>query len=150
MPRTLLSVWIVISMVPPLFGQYGTAPNNYYPMKYTGSIFSGEVIEANSDQISMTYTKKGKTDTFAGRFEAPCSIPSADGRGMTTSEIPKGTVVTAFFDAETKKVDGQKLKENIVLALAFDVWNGVKTPENSRRIYFCTNDRHLHFRAWGN
>jgi|SRR5690348_11247087 hypothetical protein len=79
------------------FAQYGTAPNNYYPDSYSGSIFTGTVTEAGDQQITLTFSKGNKTDTFSGTFETNCSVPSADGRPLTASAFPKGTVLTAFF-----------------------------------------------------
>jgi hypothetical protein len=129
-------------------GQFGTAPNNYYPDKYTGSTFSGTVAEVNGEQITMTYTNKDKTDTFTGHFEANCSVPNVNGRSMTASDVPLGTVMTAFFNAETKKVSGQKHKENVILAISFDVWKGEKIREDRKRIYLCSTSPHVRFSAW--
>jgi hypothetical protein len=64
------------------------------------------------------------------------------------SDIPSGTVMTAFFNTSTKKVGGQKLKESAILAIAFDVWQGRKIAYDRKKIYTCTNDRHMQFRAW--
>lgn len=132
--------------------QYGSAPNNYYPDKYNGSTFTGVLTEAKDDQIVLSHAKGSKTDVFTGRLEAGCSVPAADNsaRRMMPSDIPKGTVVTAFFNSSTKKIDRQKIKENLILAITFDVWQGQEIPEDKRMIYLCTNDRHVQFRAWAN
>jgi hypothetical protein len=67
---------------------------------------------------------------------------------MMPNDIPKGTVMTAFFNGETTRVEGQKVKENIILAIAFDEWKGQRVQEDKKKIYFCTNDKQFHFRAW--
>jgi len=129
--------------------QYGTAPNNYYPDKYNGSTFTGTVTETEADQITLTYTKGSKTETFIGKFEAGCSVPRADksDHRMSASEIPKGTVITAFFNTNTRKVDGKKSKENLILAIAFNVWQGRAISEEKKMIWPCTTDIHLTFQV---
>ncbi len=39
------------------FAQYGTAPSNYYPNSYGGSVFKGVVTENIDNQIVLTFTK---------------------------------------------------------------------------------------------
>jgi len=130
--------------------QYASAPNNYYPADYTGSIFTGVVTETSDNQITLTFTKDSKTDTFTGIFKIGCSVPAAQksGRLMTPLDIPKGTVMTAFFDTNTKKVNGKKAKENSIIAIAFDIWQGQKIPADKKMMYWCTDSRHLQFRAY--
>jgi hypothetical protein len=130
--------------------QYGTAPNNYYPDSYNGSIFQGVVTEARDDQIILTFTKGSSTETFTGLFETGCSVPTAKQGGplMMPTNIPKGTAMTAFFNARTKRVDGKKIKENVIIGIAFDIWQGQKIAEDKKTIYWCTTSRHLQFRAY--
>ncbi len=149
LPRTVLFGSLILSCAATAYSQYGTAPSNYYPPNYSGSTFTGEATDTKNDQITLNYTKNSKTETFAGRFERPCSVPSTDGRNMTPSDIPKGTVLTAFFYTEARKVNGQKLKENVILAIAFDNWHGQKVADEKKKIYYCTDVRHLSFRFWG-
>src|SRR5579872_1111554 len=99
------------------FAQYGTAPKNYYPYSYSGSIFTGVVTNTADNQVTLTFTKRDKTDTFIGQFETTCSVPSSEHRGMMPADIPSGTVLTAFFNVITKKVDGKKIKENQIIAI---------------------------------
>jgi hypothetical protein len=148
MLRTIAAI-VWASLFPAVtLAQFGTASNNYYPDKYNGSTFTGTVIEVKGDQITLTYTNKDKTDTFTGHFEANCSVPNVSGRGMTASDLPVGTVMTAFFNGETKKVNGQKHKENVILAISFDVWQGEKIRDDRKKIYLCSTSPHLQFRAW--
>ena len=130
--------------------QHGTAPNNYYPDNYNGSTFTGAVTETRDDQIVLNYTNGSKTESFAGRFETGCSVPRADqsNRRLMPSDIPKGTVITAFFNSITKKADSGKIKENLIIAIAFDLWQGQKIPEDKKKIYLCTESKHVQFRAF--
>jgi hypothetical protein len=130
-------------------GQYGVAPRNYYPTKYSGgSTFTGTVTESKDDRITLIYTKANRTETFIGRFETGCAVPSVSGGAMMPTDIPKGTVMTAFFNGTTTKVDGQKVKENLILGIAFDEWKGQKVDEGKKKIYFCTNDKRFDYRYW--
>jgi len=123
---TLLGTICFLSVI--ASAQYGTAPNNYYPDSYTGSIFQGVVAETGDDQIILTFTKGSSTETFTGLFETGGSVPTAKQGGplMMPTDIPKGTAMTAFFNARTKKVDGKKIKENVIVGIAFDTWQGQK------------------------
>jgi hypothetical protein len=73
MARNLAVLTLLIVLDVSTFAQYGTAPNNYYPDKYNGSTFTGVVTEVAGDEITLTYTKDNKTETFKGRFEVACS-----------------------------------------------------------------------------
>ena len=130
--------------------QYGTAPNNYYPYSYNGSIFRGVVTENKDDQIVLTFIKGSSTQTFTAPFETGCSVPTTPPGGppLMPADIPKGTAITAFFKAKTKKVDGKKITENVVIAISFDTWKGQKITEDKRKIFWCTNDQQLHFRVY--
>jgi hypothetical protein len=128
--------------------QYGIAPNNYYPQNYNGSIFTGVVTDTANNQITLTFTKDSKSDSFTGSFESACSVPSTNGHGMMPADIPNGTVMTAFYNARTKKVDGKKVKENLIIAIAFEVWHGQKAAEGKKMIYWCTDHHYIQFRAY--
>ena len=128
--------------------QYGVARSNYYPTRYTGSTFTGSVTESTDDRITLTYTKNGNPQVFTGRFETGCTVPSASGAKMMPTDIPKGTIMTVFYNGETSKIDRQKVKENVILAIAFEQWKGQKVQDDKSKIYFCTNDKQFHFRAW--
>jgi len=119
--------------------QYGTAPNGNFPANYNGDTFTGTVTAAEGDQLTLTYTKGGKTETFVGKLGAGCSVPTTNKseRRMIASDIPQGTVATAFFNRNTKKVDGQKVKENLLIAIRFDVWQGQKIEDDKKKIWPC-------------
>jgi hypothetical protein len=139
----------IATLVPTVVSaQYGTAPNNYYPDNYSGSIFTGAVDDTADNQITLTFTKGSKTDRFTGLFETGCSVPSKNGRHMLPSDIPHGTVMTAFFNSRKKKFDGKKTTENVIIAITFEVWQGQKVAGDKKMIYWCTDERHLQFKAF--
>jgi len=140
----LLAVGLGTSAV----AQYGSAPNNYYPNGYMGTTFTGTVTEVKDGQITLVYTKNDKTETFMGHLEADCNAPTANGKGMVASDLLVGTVITAFFNRETRKVNGQKLKENAIIAVSFEMWRGQKISDDKKKIYMCTNEHQLQFKAW--
>ena len=147
--RELVTLLATITFLPIIVSaQYGTAPNNYYPHNYGGSIFTGVVTERGDNQITLTFTKGSKTDTFTGLFETRCSVPARDGRRMIPADIPKGTVMTTFFNARTKKVDGKKIRENFVIAIAFEVWQGQRVADDKKRIYSRTENPHMRFKVY--
>jgi hypothetical protein len=55
---------------------------------------------------------------------------------MMPSDIPTGTVMTAFFNRITRKNEQQKIKENVIIAISFDVWQGQKVREDKKKTYF--------------
>jgi hypothetical protein len=112
--------------------QYGTAPNNYYPEAYHGATFTGTVTQINNDAITLTYTHGSKTDTFEGYVAARCNLPST-----RTTIVKKGAVITVFYEPETTKTNGQKLKKNRILGISFQEVDGNKIAENQRGIFYC-------------
>ena len=130
--------------------QYGTAPNNYYPVNYNGSTFTGVVAETADDELVLNYTKGSKTEVFRGKFETGCSVPRADhaDRKLMPSDIPEGTAMTAFFNSATSKTNGAKLKQNVILAIAFNSVQGEKIADEKKMIYSCTKQTMLHFKAF--
>jgi hypothetical protein len=130
-----LSVFSVSS-----FAQYGTAPQGGdFPASYNGDTFTGTVTATEGDQITMTYIKGSKTDTFIGKLGTGCAVPTTDSSNhkMTATDIPKDTVMTAYFSRTTKKVDGQKTKENDIIAISFKVWRGQTIPDEKKKVWPC-------------
>lgn len=119
--------------------QRGTAPNNYYPTWYNGATFTGQVVGATGDTITLAYTHGNKTETFEGRATAPCNLPSSktstDPKPFTS--LPTGSMITAFYEPKTVRVNGQKQKENQVMAISFIEVNGRKVQEEHRAIFYC-------------
>jgi hypothetical protein len=111
MKRSLGFLSLVCLLSLPLRAQYGSAPNGYYPPNYSGSIFTGSLESAASDTQEMTlvYTKGNKTERFAGRLESACGWKDKNGtaHSFKASDIPKSTILTAFYTKTTKKSGGQ-------------------------------------------
>jgi hypothetical protein len=53
-----------------LSAQYGTAPNNYYPENYNGSIFKGVVTDTADNHVTLTFTNGSKTESFTALRES--------------------------------------------------------------------------------
>ena len=119
--------------------QYATAPNGYYPVGYTGATFTGTVMERSADTITLTYRHGSKTDTFVGRVDAPCHFPSSKTEitRMNLLTIPMGSVITAFYESKTVKVEGTKLRENRIFGISFREMDGKPVPEQERTVFYC-------------
>jgi hypothetical protein len=112
--------------------QQGTAPNNYNPVGYNGSIFSGRVVQTTDDSITLSYVHGSKTDTF----EAYTKVQTA-------------AVVTVYYEPKTVKVDGRKQKRNEVVGISFLEVNGRKVSEEHQAIFYCIPGQPtLYFRAF--
>jgi len=150
MCRTLGFVF-VISLA--AVAQHGTAPNNYYPPDYNGSIFTGTVVRTTSDTITLAYTHKSKVQTFEGRALALCDLPvskTSTSEG-TLSQVSIGWVVTAFYEPRITKASGKKEKYNQLIALTFKEVNGRPVDESSKAIFFCIpKPYHRQFMAFQN
>jgi hypothetical protein len=132
---------------PLAFGQYGEADWGYFPSGYSGATFSGTVTQTTRNEITLSFTnaKKNKTDTFTGRLEAMCT--SARNYGLTggpllASNIPNGSEMTAYYNQKTKKVDGKKIKENVIVAVWFHTW-GAEKLSDVKSLEYCTLNSHL-------
>jgi hypothetical protein len=114
-------VLIVLFLSIPLLAQKGTAPSGYYPANYFGRIFTGVVEPAPgaADEITLVYTKGNTSEKFTGRLESKCSMLRVDGVTIdfTASELPKGTILTAFYTPTTTRSSGKKSTENLIFAI---------------------------------
>ena len=136
----------------PLVAQKGVAPNGYYPNSYYGATFTG-VLQPESgepQEITLVYTKGSKSDRFVGKLASTCSWKNKDGSVHTfrTSEASKGTVLTAFYQANTNKSQGQKSTENIIIAISYAEVDGKRIPDDKRVIVSCSVEPFLHFKAF--
>lgn len=122
------------------FGQYGIAPNGYYPSSYNGDIFSGKVtaVDEASGQITISFEKAKKTETFVGRLQQPCAVPSKDGKPMTAMDLPIGTDITAFFETDVRKDGNASVKENSIIGIMFHSWDGHPVKQPSKKMYSCS------------
>jgi hypothetical protein len=138
--KSLLIVVCLFSF--PLLAQYGSAPNGYYPPGYAGSIFTGSLESAAADTQEMTlvYAKGNKTERFVGRLESACGWKDKDGtaHSFKGSDIPKGTILTAFYNKTTKKSDGQKTTEISIFAISYVELNGKRIPDDKRVVISCS------------
>lgn len=129
------------------FGQYGTAPNGYYPPDYDGNIFSGRVIAVDeaSEQITISFEKANNSQTFVGRLQAPCAVPSKDGKRMTALDVPIGTDVTAFFETIVRNDGNFPAKENLIIGLMFHSWDRHPVKQTSQKMYLCSRAQISHY-----
>jgi len=54
MSRHFTATIIITVFLTAAVAQYGTAPSNYYPDRYSGSTFTGVVAETADDKITLT------------------------------------------------------------------------------------------------
>lgn len=130
--------------------QSGSAPPGYYPADYDGSIFKGFVIESSANNLALSPVKGKKGETFEGSFVSGCSVPTTNGHTgtMRPADIPKGTEMTVLFKTRTRKADGNSIKENLIVGISFDTWQGQKVPDSEKRIFWCVDSSYLQFKAF--
>jgi hypothetical protein len=91
----------------PAFGQHGSAENGYYPSSYQGDTWTGVVVSASEQtgEISLSFTKGGKSQTFVGVPEAGYLVHEHSGttRPLKMSDIPVGKIIKVWYIEETKK-----------------------------------------------
>lgn len=129
------------------FGQYGMAPNGYYPSNYNGETFSGKVttVDGVSERITISFANGNKTETFLGRFQEPCAVPSADGKPMTALDLPIGTDVTVFFVANARKDKDASVKEPVIIGIMFHSWDGHPVKQALKKMYLCSSAPIAHY-----
>jgi hypothetical protein len=102
-------------------GQHGTAENGYYPVGYDGDTWTGAVTNVNDEarEITLTYTKGDKTESFQGELEKGYKVKLKDGtmHEMRVSEIPLGTRLKVYYVTRWRKIDGKKTKYNEIFRL---------------------------------
>ena len=114
MKRALLSMVFWATLCAPVFGQHGSAPPGYYPMGYAGDTWTGDVVSTDdvTREITLTYTAGKKSETFTGILKENYQVKMKDGslKELKPSGIPKGARITVFYQAKTRKVNGNKEK----------------------------------------
>jgi len=127
----LLTLFIFSSAA---FGQHGTAENGYYPAAYRGDTWTGVVVSASEQtgEITLSYTKDGKSQTFVGVPEAGYLVHEHTGatRPLKMSDIPVGKVIKVWYFVETRKVGGTKVKVNTIFLI------DVIANARASRVYF--------------
>jgi hypothetical protein len=99
--KVSLVLSIVLSVSGIAWAQHGTAPGGYYPMGYQGDTWTGTVTAANDNtrEITLSYTKGDKTETFTGVLQAGFSLKTKDGsmREAKPSDIPIGMRLVVYY-----------------------------------------------------
>jgi hypothetical protein len=119
--RNLLSLFAVMVISAGLsIAQKGTAEPGYYPMTYSGDIWTGIVTSVNEDtrEFTLTYKKKDKDETFVGFLPKDYRHKMADGnyREIKLSDL-MGMQLRVYYMSKTKKLDNQKIKYNDVFQI---------------------------------
>ena len=121
MKRCLQFLVLLLLGTGSVFAQRGTAENGYYPQGYSGAIWVGVVVSANEQtrEITLSYTKGGKTETFVGVPEKDYMVHERNGpiRPLRMSNIPVGRILKVWYMEEEKKVDGKKVKVNTIILM---------------------------------
>jgi len=94
--------------------QHGSAPNGYYPPGYTGDTWTG-VVSATDDatrEITLTYTKGDKTETFTGVLQPGYKVKLKDGSTaeLKPSDFRTGTRLIVYYMQKTRKDGDKKVK----------------------------------------
>ncbi len=145
---TILTVFCVSAEA-----QHGGATTGYYPTTYGGSTFTGTLTDkdVNANTLTLTYTKKDKTEVFTGRLDAPCAVPPLkeyEHRLLTVAEMPLGTVMVVYYNMGNRKVDGKKVREYVIIGIRALEVDHKKIPEETQIISFCTRESGFAFRAY--
>jgi hypothetical protein len=121
MRRCLLSLAFFLSFSTPLLAQHGTARNGYYPEGYQGDTWTGVVTSVNPQSFAITLEyKKGKnTETFIGTPEKGYLVHEHNGqtRPLQPTDIRVGQRITVWYNPETKKINGRKVKMNTIILI---------------------------------
>ncbi len=106
--------------------QEGTAEPGYYPVGYSGAIWTGEITSVNEGtrEFTLTYRKGSKEQTFAGVLKEGYKYKMADGsyREVKMADLVRtgaGMRIRAYYMVKTRKVDGRKVKFNEVFNIEF-------------------------------
>ena len=122
MKKAILTTIFLMTSCTAVFGQHGSAPDGYYPPGYSGDTWTGEVVSTDDTtrEITLTYTKGTKSETFTGVLKDNFQMKMKDGsmKELKPSGIPKGTRITVFYQSITKKVDGNKVKYSEIFQIA--------------------------------
>jgi len=121
--------------------QKGTAPKNAYryPSNYHGDTFTGEVLRSDDNHLILEYNGTMGSQIFMGRTEGPCmahlKADPKQTKELHLSTIPNKTVVTAYYNPGKKSTG---TKENLILAIRFDRWNGRDFTNPRRPLIPCS------------
>ncbi|HKV05345.1 MAG TPA: hypothetical protein VJO53_09595 [Candidatus Acidoferrales bacterium] len=123
----LITAALVVSA--PALAQHGSARDGYYPLGYVGDTWTGTVTSTNDDtrEITLTYTKGDKTESFTGVLQSGLKAKRRDGSETEwkPSDIPLGTRIVVYYMAQTKKVEGRKVK-------FYEIFRFTSVPKDSK------------------
>jgi 3D (Asp-Asp-Asp) domain-containing protein len=123
MKEALLGAVLFISLGAHCIAQHATAQNGYYPSGYNGDTWTGVLTAVDDDSremnLSCTDNKHGKTETFVGILEEGYITKTKGGHEveLKPSMIPLGTHLTVFYNIQTKKDKGEKVKVNTIFLI---------------------------------
>ena len=115
MKRAFLATMFLMTFCLAVFAQHGSAGNGYFPPGYAGDTWTGDVVSTSDAmrEITLTYTNGKKSETFTGVLMVNYRVKSQQDGSMIElkpSDIPKGARIIVFYQAKTKKVNGNKVK----------------------------------------
>ena len=129
MRKPLFATGVLLLLAASLHAQHGTASSGYFPPGYSGDTWTGTVTSTNNDtrEITLTYTKGDKTETFTGVLKTGLKATRRDGTQTEwkPSDIPIGTRVVVYYMAQTKKVEGRKVKY-------YEIFEFTSAPKDSK------------------
>ncbi|SRR5882762_3098093 len=150
-PISLL-ISVAFLIVLELNAQKSTAPNGYYPLGFSGSIFTGSLESVSTDvqELTLSYVKGKKIERFVGKLESTCAWKDKSGAAhlLGVSDFPKGLVLTVFYIPVTSKSGGVKTNENLIFALSYAELSGKRIPDDQRVVIFCSKQQRLQFMAF--
>ncbi len=123
MSKAILILLFTLILSAVVVAQKGTAEPGHYPMNYTGDTWTGEVTGTNDDtrEITLSYKKKDKEETFTGVLEQGYKVKMKDGsyHELKVSDIPAGTRIRVYYFTKAEKVGGEKKKINNIFQVKF-------------------------------
>ncbi|HEY9432872.1 MAG TPA: hypothetical protein VI260_15520 [Blastocatellia bacterium] len=124
MNKLLIAPILIVFCIANAYAQKGAAEPDYYPMGYNGDTWTGEVTATDDSkrEITLSYKKKDKEETFVGALEEGYAVKMKDGsmRELKVSEIPTGTRIKVYYITKTKKdASGAKTKFNQIIKIRF-------------------------------
>lgn len=123
MKKLLGAAALLLACASMAVGQHGAAEAGYYPMGYAGDTWTGEVTSTDDTtrEITLTYLRKDKVETFTGVLEKGYKVRMKDGsyHELKPSDLHLGTRTTVYYMAKTKKVEGRKIKFYEIFRIRF-------------------------------
>ncbi|MBI1749693.1 MAG: hypothetical protein HYR59_03430 [Acidobacteria bacterium] len=129
---------LLLARLSPALAQHGSAENGYYPLAFSGDTWTGVVTATNdaTREITLSFTKGDKTETFTGVVEQGYKVKMADGtmRELKVGEIPAGARLKVYYMARQKKDGDKKVKYYEIFRILFLSLPGEPAaPEKSKK-----------------